>query len=266
MDWLDVLALALGAVIAVGLAYLVSPLAVQSDPDMVWEARVAVGFAALIYVGPLWLGQAVLTLFAARSEGGISPGWLWGWLVVAPLLGTSPPAAALARRVTHVVAGGSSGPSLHRSGAAVQQASNFAWADTTAESGWELRRTPPLPPEWPPAPDGSAVWFCYAERAGAVDATEVSGPWARISLTDPTAVPVVERLSDAVESLGSQSIQPAAAVGGKRPPTQAALVDAVRRGDPSGLLARTLENLRVINVLIAAHPTVVPHLPPAAEP
>jgi hypothetical protein len=105
VDWLDVLALAPGVVVAGGLAYLVSPLAVQSDPDMVWEARVAVGFAPLVYV-----------------------------------------------------------------------------------------------------------------------------------------------------------------VGGKRRPTQAAMVDAVRRGDPGGLLARTLENWRVNNALIAAHPTVAPHLPPAAEP
>jgi hypothetical protein len=178
----------------------------------------------------------------------------------------SHPAAALARRMAHVVAGGSSGPDRHRSGAAVQQASNFAWADTVAEPGYELRRTPPLPATWPPAPDGSAVWFCYAERAGTVDTTEVSCPWARISLTDPTAVPVVERLSDAVESLGLQGIPPAASVDSGRLPTQASLLEAVRRGDPDALLARTLADWLARNVLIAAHPSVAPHLPQAAEP
>jgi hypothetical protein len=176
VDWLDVLAMALGVVIAGGLAVLVSPLAAQNDPDMVWEGRVAVGFAALLYVGPLWLGQAATTLGAAVTAGGIWPGWLWGWLVVAPLLGATPPAAALARRVTHGVAGGSSRTDVNRSGAAVQQASNFAWADTAAEPGWELRRTPPLPVTWPPTPDGSAVWFCYAERSVTPETIEVAGP------------------------------------------------------------------------------------------
>lgn len=40
------------------LGCLVSQLAAQHDPDMVWEGRVAVGFAALVYVGPLWLVAA----------------------------------------------------------------------------------------------------------------------------------------------------------------------------------------------------------------
>ncbi|MDT5190952.1 MAG: hypothetical protein QOI28_3203 [Mycobacterium sp.] len=241
MDWLDVLAMALGVVIAGGLAVLVSPLAAQSDPDMVWEGRVAVGFAALLYVGPLWLGQAATTLGAAVTAGGIWPGWLWGWLVVAPLLGATPPAAALARRVTHGVAGGSSRTDVNRSGAAVQQASNFAWADTAAEPGWELRRTPPLPVTWPPTPDGSAVWFCYAERSVTPETIEVAGTWARITLPDPDEAPVVERLSDAVESLGSQGIQPTTRF-------------------------RSLDEWRARNVLIAAHPHVTPHLPPAAQP
>jgi hypothetical protein len=141
---------------------------------MVWEGRVAVGFAALVYVGPLWLGQAASTLFAALADGGIWPGWLWGWLVVAPLLGASPPAAAMARRSSRIFRGGAPDPDLHPSGAAVQQASNFAWADTTAEPGWELRRTPPLPLEWPPTRGGPAVWFCYAERPATPETVEVA--------------------------------------------------------------------------------------------
>jgi hypothetical protein len=220
VDWLDVLALVLGVVIAGGLAFLVSPLAAQSDPDMVWEGRVAVGFAASL--------RRPIVAGSGGDDG---------------------------------VAGGSSGPHVNRSGAAVQEASNFAWSDTTAEPGWELRRTPPLPVTWPPTPDGSAVWFCYAERSVTPEATEVAGPWARIALADPTAVPAVERLSEAVESLGAQSISSAV-----RPVKLAGLHAAVRRGDPDGVLARALDQWRARNVLIAAHPNVTPHLPPTAEP
>ena len=237
VGWVDVLALALGLVVCILLAFLVSSLATQSDPATVWEGRVAVGFAALLYVGPLWLGQAASTLFAALADGGIWPGWLWGWLAVGPLLGASPPAAALARGASRIFRRGSPRRDLHLRGAAVQQASNFAWADTTAEPSWELRRTPPLPLEWPPTPGGAAVWFCYAERPAASETIEVAGPWARITVPDPAAAPVVERLSDAVESLGSQGIQPTA------------------RG-------QSLDEWRVHNALIAAHPAVAPHLPP----
>jgi hypothetical protein len=158
--------------------------------------------------------------------------------VVAPLLGASPPAAALARASLRIFRRGSAGPDLHLSGAAVQQASNFAWADTTAEPGWELRRTPPLPLEWPPAPGGSAVWFCYAERPATPETIEVAGPWARITVLDRGVAPIVERLSKAVQSLGPQSIPPAAR-------------------------DRSLDEWRAHNVLIAAHPSVAPHLPPA---
>ena len=238
VGWVDVVALALGLAVCIVLACLVSQPASQSDPDMVWEGRAAVGFAALVYVGPLWLGQAASTLFAELDDGGIGPGWLWGWLVVAPLLGASPPGAALARGSLRIFRRGSPTPDLHLSGAAVQQASNFAWADTTAEPGWDLRRIPPLPLEWPPTPGGSAVWFCYAERPATPETIEVAGPWARIAVPDRGAAPIVERLSDAVESLGSQRIQPTA------------------RG-------RSLDEWRARNSLIAAHPVLRPHLPPA---
>lgn len=146
-----------------------------------------------------------------------------------------------------------SGPD--RSGAAVQQASNFAWADTTAEPDWELRRTPPLPLEWPPAPGGSAVWFCYAERRVTPETVEVAGPWARITAPDRGAPPIVERLSDGMESLGAQRI-PADSAG-----VQAVLVE-LRGGDPDGVLVRALRDWRAGNALIAADPLVVPHLPP----
>jgi hypothetical protein len=257
VGWVDVLALALGLAVCVVLAFLVSPLATQSDPDMVWEGRAAAGFAALVYVGPLWLGQAASTLFAALADGGIWPGLLWGWLVVAPLLGASPPAAALARRSSRVSRRGAPDPDPHLSGAAVQQASNFAWADTTAEPGWELRRTPPLPLEWPPTRGGAVVWFCYAERPAASETIEVAGPWARITVPDRAAAPIVERLSDAVESLGSQGIQ--SAEGGLK--RQVLLVE-LRAGDPDGVLARALNEWRARNGLIAAEPSVAQHLPP----
>jgi hypothetical protein len=255
--WLDLLALALGIAVCIALACLVSPLATQSDPDMVWEGRVAVGFAALVYVGPLWLGQAASTLFAALNDGGIWPGWLWGWLVVAPLVGASPPAAALARRSSRIFRRGAPTPDLHLSGAAIQQASNFAWADTTAEPDWELRRTPPLPLEWPPTRGGAAVWFCYAERPATPETIEVASPWARITVPDRTAAPIVERLSDVVESLGAQSIQPAGASLKRQ-----VLLTELRGGDPDGVLVRALNDWRARNPLLAADPSVAPHLPP----
>jgi hypothetical protein len=257
VGWVDVLALALGLAVCIVLAFLVSPPATQSDPDMVWEGRVAVGFAALVYVGPLWLGQAASTLFAAVADGGIWPGWLWGWLVVAPLLGASPPAAAMARRSLRIFRRGAPDPDLHLSGAAVQQASNFAWADTTAEPGWELRRTPPLPLEWPPTRGGPAVWFCYAERPATPETVEVAAPWARIIVSGRGAVPVVERLSDAVESLGAHGIQPTAASLKRQ-----VLVTELRGGDSDGVLARALNDWRARNALIAAHSSVAQHFPP----
>jgi hypothetical protein len=227
VGWVDVLALAFGLAVCIVLAVLVSQLATQTDPDMVWEGRVAVGFAALVYVGPLWLGQAAATLFAALDDGGIGPGWLWAWLVVSPLVGASPPAAALARRATRVLRRGAGDSDVRPIGAAVQQASNFAWADTTAEPGWELRRTPALPLEWPPRPGGSAVWFCYAERPATPETIEVARPWARITVPDLAAAPIVERLSAAVESLGPQN-RPSGGAG----TTRQVLLAELRGGDP----------------------------------
>jgi hypothetical protein len=65
-------------------------------------------------------GQA--TLFATLSAGGIWPGWLWGWLLAASAIGTSPPVVALARRLVRTT-----GTDLPLVAAAVQQASNIAW-------------------------------------------------------------------------------------------------------------------------------------------
>jgi hypothetical protein len=239
--------------VAVVLAFFLNPVAGQGDPDMAWEGRVAAGFAALIPGGVLWIGQAAATLLATVTDGGVRPAWLWGWLVAAPLLGASPPATALARRVRN----DSAGADPNRRVAAVQYEANLAWADTVAEPGWELRRTPALPIRWPPPPNGSAVWLCYAERPGAAGSIELAGPWARITLpADGSAAPTVERLSEAVEPIGLQQ-EPASAA------SQARLVDVIRRGDPNGVLARALAGWRAHNPVIAAHPTVAPHLPPA---
>jgi hypothetical protein len=101
------------------------------------------------------------------------------------------------------------------------------------------------------------VWFCYAERPATPGTIEVAGPWARITVDDRGAAPIVERLSDAVESLGAQGIQPAG-----RPTKLAGLHAAVRRGDPDGALVRALQKWRLNNALIAAHSTVAQHLPP----
>lgn len=255
----DVIALALGVLVAGVLAVFLSPLAAQGDPDMMWEGRAVAGFAALLPAGFPWIGQATATVLATVTDGGVRPVWLWGWLVAAPLLGASPPATALARRLRRTSRNPSAGADPHRRVAAVQYEANLAWADTDAEPGWELRRTPPLPTRWPPQPNGSAVWLCYAERLGTAGSIELAGPWARITLpADDTAAPIAERLSDAVEPIGRQ--QPPGNAVGK---SQAGLFDAVRRGDPNGVLARALDEWRAHNALIAAHPTVAPHLPPA---
>jgi hypothetical protein len=261
---LDIIALALGVLVAATIASVASAPAAQRvrDKDMIWEGRVAAGMAALIPVGLLWTGQAVVTLFATLADGGFRPLSLWVWLLAAPALGASPPAAALVRKLQRTSRNGSPSSDLHGRVAAVQQAANFAWADTVAESGWDLRRTPPLPIHWPPPPNGSAVWLCFAESASTAESIELAGPWARITLTANTAeAPAVERLSDAVTPIGWQ--QTAASAVDESPVPQAALVDAIRRGDPDGILARTLDEWRARNALIAAQPTVASHLPPA---
>ena len=75
-----VLALVLGVAVAGLLATLLRGADAETDPTMVWEARVAVGFTALVVVVPVWLAQGVATLVA-------EPAWLWLWLLGAPLLG-----------------------------------------------------------------------------------------------------------------------------------------------------------------------------------
>jgi hypothetical protein len=253
VSW-DVVALLLGLVVVIGLAALVSPLAQQPDPTMVWEARVAVGFTALAFVGPFWLAQGIVTFVASSADGGLSPVWLWVCWAAAPLVGASPPAAALARTLRR-----SGRVHPNRGVAAVQQEANFAWAATVAEPGWDLRRTPPLPASWPPILGGPAVWLCYAERIDTPQTFEVAAPWARITLAlGDSAWPVVERLSEAVQPLGVQAVQPLSSVA----PPRGSLVDAVYRGDPDARLATALREWRTRNGLLAAHSSVAGHLPP----
>lgn len=53
------------------------------------------------------------------------------------------------------------------------------------------------------------MWLCYAERACTPETFEVTAPWARITLAcGESAWPSVERLSDVVEPLGVQAVQP----------------------------------------------------------
>lgn len=153
MTW-DVAALLLGLIVVIGLALLTSPLAERTDDAMLWEGRVAVGFTAVVFVGPFWLAQGIVTLIATLDDGGVGPGWLWGWFAAAPVLGGSPPATVLARVVHRVWSRGEPAAFPTRSVAAVEQEANFAWAATEAEPGWELRRTPPLPESWPPRDGG----------------------------------------------------------------------------------------------------------------
>ncbi len=54
---------------------------------MVWEARVAMGFTALVVGGPVWLAQLVLTLVATLHAD--ASGWLWLWWVAAPAVGVA---------------------------------------------------------------------------------------------------------------------------------------------------------------------------------
>lgn len=255
MTW-DVGALLLGLAVVIALALLTSPLAEQTDESMVWEGRVAVGFAALAFVGPFWIAQGVATTVAAFADGGVRPGWLWAWFVAAPLLGASPPAASLARAVRSALRRREPVPSP-RAVAAVQQEANFAWAATEADPTWLLRRTPPLPESWPPHDGGAAVWLCYAERPGPAGSVEVAAPWARITLAQGSAAwPVVHRLAETVESLGVQPVS-------DEPSTKhGPLLDAVYRGDPKARVAKHLGQWLIRNGVLAAHPAVAPHLPP----
>jgi MFS family permease len=93
----DVIALVLGFGIALAVALLASGVADSPDPSMRWEGGVAVGFAALIFLGPFWIAQAVLTGIASFDGRGVSPWWLWSWLFLAPAIGMTPLSVALAR-------------------------------------------------------------------------------------------------------------------------------------------------------------------------
>ncbi|MDP9167067.1 MAG: hypothetical protein M3O32_13540 [Actinomycetota bacterium] len=260
MSW-AVIALLLGLIVTAGLAYLISPLADQSDSAMVWEARVALGFPVLIVVGPFWLAQGIVTLVATLGDGSVQPGWPWTWFVLAPLLGASPPATALARAIQDRVRRRPHSGYADRGVAAVQQEANIEWAATDAEPGWELRRTPPLPSRWPPSPGQPAVWLCFCERAVTPQTIEVAVPWARITLSPgDTARPSVQRLSDAVYSLGCQAVQPMSSI--LEPSTKRPLLEALYRGESDGQFARVLQDWRIRNSLIASHPAVAPHLPP----
>jgi succinate-acetate transporter protein len=95
----DVIALTLGVGIALTVAVLAGGVADSTDASMRWEGGVAVGFTALIFLGPFWIAQAVLTVIATLHDGGLAAGWLWAWLFLAPAVGVSPPVVALLRFV-----------------------------------------------------------------------------------------------------------------------------------------------------------------------
>ena len=258
----DVVALLLGLVILACVAVVAAKIMEPTDDSMRWEGGVAAGFSALILLGPLWIAQAVCTVMATLDDRGVGAGWLWAWLFLAPVLGASPPAAALARRLKPLRPN-TSQPSRANIGFLVDQ----AWADTTAETGWALRRTPPLPESWPPAPGASVHWFCYAERDNTPAAIEIAAPWACVVLgSGETDVAHLERLRMEVESLGLQGIYPLTP-GQLRMsgPSQSALVEAIHRGDPTGILATALHEWRTLNSLIAAHPAVALRLPPQPD-
>jgi MFS family permease len=95
----DVYALALGLGIAIVVAALATGVRDSSDATMRWEGGVAVGFTAVIFLGPFWIAQAVFTVLATLDGSGVAPGWLWAWLFLAPGIGTTPPATGLVRLV-----------------------------------------------------------------------------------------------------------------------------------------------------------------------
>lgn len=261
MPMTDIAALVLGIVIALVVAAVAGEVTESTDDSMRWEGGFALGLSALVVLGPLWIAQAACTVLSTIDDTGVRSWWLWVWLFVAPALGLSPPAVALLSKLKRLRTTGSRADNrLPR----VKFLSDQAWAATAAEPGWELRRTPPLPESWPPVPGAPVSWFCYAERANTPATIEVAAPWARVDMADPSAEPVVHRIGDEVELLGLQGIQPLSPeVLRKKGPTQLALVDAVRRGDPEGTLTDALHQWRALNGLIAGHPAVAARFPPS---
>jgi MFS family permease len=86
----DIAALLIGLALAIAVAVLAAGIRDTSDESMRWEGGVAVGFTAMIFLGPFWIVQAVLTVLASFDHAGVAPGWLWAWLFVAPAVGASP--------------------------------------------------------------------------------------------------------------------------------------------------------------------------------
>jgi hypothetical protein len=86
----DIAALVLGLGIAIVVAALADGVRDTTDESMRWEGGVAVGFTAMIFLGPFWIAQAVLTVLATFEKAGIASGWLWAWLFLAPAIGASP--------------------------------------------------------------------------------------------------------------------------------------------------------------------------------
>jgi MFS family permease len=95
----DIAALLLGLVIAIAVAVLADSIRDNPDESMRWEGGVAVGFTALIFLGPIWIAQAVLTILATLDGIGVAPGWLWAWLFLAPAVGASPLATGSVRMI-----------------------------------------------------------------------------------------------------------------------------------------------------------------------
>jgi MFS family permease len=95
----DIAVLLLGLVIAIAVAVLADSIRDNPDESMRWEGGVAVGFTALIFLGPIWIAQAVLTILATLDGIGVAPGWLWAWLFLAPAVGASPLATGPVRMI-----------------------------------------------------------------------------------------------------------------------------------------------------------------------
>jgi MFS family permease len=95
----DIAALVLGLGIAIVVAVLAEGVRNTRDESMRWEGGVAVGFTGMIFLGPFWIAQAVLTVLATMDGTGVAPGWLWAWLFLAPAVGASPLATGPVRLI-----------------------------------------------------------------------------------------------------------------------------------------------------------------------
>jgi hypothetical protein len=92
---------------------------------------------------------------------------------------------------------------------------------------YEPALTPPLPETWPPNGSGRLVIHAYARGMGPglSDGEHIASPWGRVVLG--AGEPKLEKLSDAMRSLGIQGVRPVAANSFPTDPERTAAEQAV---------------------------------------